>query len=422
MSTPFYDLASLVVVPSGYKASKVYAQKPLTTDGQLAFTRSTTATRVNSAGLIETVASNVPRLDYLGSSCPRLLLEPQRTNSATYSEQFDNAAWTKTNATISANVATSPAGFADADKLIDNATLAGHFIQQTISITGAHTFSVFAKASESSVITLQVQQTSVPSNFALIYYDLISGQVESGDFSTSLAAGTIQEMGNGWYRCTITYTPITAGTHNVRVFVAKNIGGNKVDYVGNGTDGVFLYGCQLEAGAYATSYIPTLGASVTRGADACVKTGISSLIGQTEGTLFVDFDLRSAANTGTYDSIINIATDANNSIDIVKFHTTSQLYIFAINGGVIQVNSLGISGTNILGTHKLAVAYKLNDYAVYLDGVQVFTDTSATVPACSNLYLGAYLGSANQLGGGVAQALLFKTRLTNAQLAELTTI
>ena len=80
MSTPFYDLASLVVVPSGYKASKVYAQKPLTTDGQLAFTRSTTATRVNSAGLIESVAINVPRLDYTNSTCPKLLLEPSRTN------------------------------------------------------------------------------------------------------------------------------------------------------------------------------------------------------------------------------------------------------------------------------------------------------------------------------------------------------
>jgi hypothetical protein len=157
-------------------------------------------------------------------------------------------------------------------------------------------------------------------------------------------------------------------------------------------------------------------------ADACFKTGISSLIGQTEGVLFVVFDLKSTANTVTYDSIINIATDANNSIDIVKFNTTNELYVFAINGGVIQVNSTGISGTNIQGKHKMALAYKLNDYVCYLDGVQVFADTSATVPSCSNLYLGAYLGSANQLGGAISQAILFPTRLTNAELASITTI
>ena len=91
----FYDLASLVLVPSGYKASKVYAQNPLTADGQLTFSRASTATRVNASGLIETVASNVPRLDYLGSTCPKSQLDPQRVNSALYSSEFDNAAWTK---------------------------------------------------------------------------------------------------------------------------------------------------------------------------------------------------------------------------------------------------------------------------------------------------------------------------------------
>jgi hypothetical protein len=95
MSTPFYDLASLVVVPSGVKAQKVYAQKPMTTDGQLTFGRASTATRVNASGLIETVASNVPRLDYLGSTCPKLQLEPSRTNLALHSSAINNAAWVK---------------------------------------------------------------------------------------------------------------------------------------------------------------------------------------------------------------------------------------------------------------------------------------------------------------------------------------
>ena len=175
-------------------------------------------------------------------------------------------------------------------------------------------------------------------------------------------------------------------------------------------------------GAYATSYIKTTSTSVTRLADFCSKTGINSLIGQTEGTIFADFNCNSTANTGSYDSIINVATNANNSIDILKNNTTSELYIFVINGGAIQVNSVGISGTNVLGNHKVALGYKNNDYVCYLDGVEVFTDTSASVPACSNIYIGHYLGTSNQLGGAIKQALLFKRKLTSTELAQLTTL
>jgi hypothetical protein len=365
--------------------------------------------------------ANVPRLDYLGSTCGKLLLEPQRTNLMTFSEQIDNAAWLKTNATISANAATSPDGYQNADKLIDNATLAGHFIQQTISITGVHTFSVFAKASESSVITLQIQQVSVTSNFALIYYDLISGQVESGEFSTSLSAGTIQEMSNGWYRCTITYTPITAGNHNVRVFVAKNIGGNKVDYAGNGTDGVFLYGTQLEAGAYATSYIPTLGASATRGADACSKTGISSLIGQTEGTLFVDFTINALANFGTPISVNDGST--SNYIWLTIFSNGNLRA--ELNNGTVQA-AITYGGAVVGGRYKMAFGYKTNDFALYVNGTQVGTDNSGTTFSGTTLSRvdtditnASVYSTASE---SINQALLFKTRLTNAEMASLTSL
>ena len=365
--------------------------------------------------------ANVPRLDYLGSTCGKLLLEPQRTNLMTFSEQIDNAAWLKTNATISANAATSPDGYQNADKLIDNATLAGHFIQQTISITGVHTFSVFAKASESSVITLQIQQVSVTSNFALIYYDLISGQVESGEFSTSLSAGTIQEMSNGWYRCTITYTPITAGNHNVRVFVAKNIGGNKVDYAGNGTDGVFLYGTQLEAGAYATSYIPTLGASATRGADACSKTGISSLIGQTEGTLFVDFTINALANFGTPISVNDGST--SNYIWLTIFSNGNLRA--ELNNGTVQA-AITYGGAVVGGRYKMAFGYKTNDFALYVNGTQVGTDNSGTTFSGTTLSRvdtditnASVYSTASE---SINQAILFKTRLTNAEMASLTSL
>jgi hypothetical protein len=137
--------------------------------------------------------------------------------------------------------------------------------------------------------------------------------------------------------------------------------------------------------------------------------------------LFAEFSFNGAANSGIYEVIISVNDGtSNNRIDLVKNNTTAELYVFVINGGVIQVNSVGIAGTNISGRHKVALAYKLNDYVCYFDGVAVHTDTTATVPAVGILDIG--VDNTNTITGTISQALLFKTRLTNAQLAELTTL
>jgi hypothetical protein len=327
---------------------------------------------------------NVPRLTYQngGGGCPSLLLEKQSTNQYTYSE--DLTQWTTSGSpTITANDSISPDGTTNADRVEFNASTNLVYNGVTGSV-GTNVLTVYAKAK--------------------------SGTAQKFRF---FANGTInfssdQTATDQWQRFefVFTYAAVTAGLAGAST----------------GASDVLFWGFQHEVSSYATSYIPTTSASATRVADACSKTGISSLIGQTEGVLFAEFDFKSTANTGSYDSIINIATNVYNSIDVLKNNTTAELYVYAINGGTIQVNSGGISGTNILGRHKIALAYKANDYVCYLDGVQVFTDTSATVPACSNLYLGAYLGIDNQLGGTISQLVLFKTRLTNAELASLTTL
>ena len=416
MSTPFYDLASLVVVPSGYKASKVYAQKPLTTDGQLAFARSTTATRVNSAGLIEASAINVPRLDYLNSSCPRLLLEPQRTNSLTYSEQIDNADWLKLNVTIAANTSDTldPAGYNGSDKITDNSTSGGHFVYRFGSWdTTQRTASVYAKAGTSSRICI-VNATTNAGAFA---------NLTTGTISVSAGfTGTITSVGNGWYRITATHTAASSQTFAIGLFT----GTNTTDYIGTGSY-AYLWGAQLEAAAYATSYIPTLGAAVTRGADGASKTGISSLIGQTEGTIFVEFN-RSQDKGGAKDFFIATLSAAGSSSNIIylilrastEASFPKSLELGMLNGGALQFD---YKGTTVnAGTHKLALAYKANDLAVYFDGVQIATDTSCTVPAMDKFTLGIRQddNTATTFDDTFGQALLFKTRLTNAQLAELT--
>jgi hypothetical protein len=411
MSTPFYDLASLVVVPSGYKAAKIYAQKPLTTDGQLAFTRASTATRVNASGLIETVASGVPRLDYLGSTCPRLLLEPQRTNKITYSENqgptgtnwYASTTWTVTN-----NSVTSPDGYTDADTLTEDTSTGFHssYFNATIdnSYTGTYTISAFAKYNGRLFVL------SLKGSAERTYFNLQTGTVAQA--GTGVTA-SIVNYGNGWYRCICTAT-FASENVNFEHMLASAVG--TLQYTGNGTSGVHIWGCMAEAGAYATSYIPTLGASVTRVADAASKTSASALIGQTEGTLFWEFAVDVAVASGN-ESIINIDGGSfGNTIYIIKSAAGTigaEMYV----GNVVQASFT--SSVQAAGTYKCAFGYANNNTAFFLNGVQIgTTDTSCSVPAMSRIQLGN--GVFGPSTDKTAQALLFKTRLTNAQLAELT--
>ncbi len=331
---------------------------------------------------------NVPRLTYQngGGGCPSLLLEKQSTNVFNYSNTSDWGLSPSITKTQNTTDLLSPDGTYNATKIVQSAGT-GDTSQGFSIADGAITFSFWGR---------------VASGTKTLVVDLRNNSGTVASLSPVLTTE--------WQRFTVTNS--TSGTGS----------SGAVWIYPNGAGTFYIWGVQAEVGSYATSTILTNGASATRVADACYKTGISSLIGQTEGTLFADFNMTTNADSGAYQTIINIATDANNSIDILKNNTTSELYVFAINGGVIQVNSVGIAGTNILGRHKIALAYKSNDYVCYLDGVQVFTDTSASVPACSNLYLGAYLGASNQLGGTIGEAVLFPTRLTNAELASLTTI
>jgi hypothetical protein len=415
----FYDQASLVVVPSGYKSGKIYAQKPLTTDGQLTFTRASTATRVNASGLIETVASGVPRLDYLGSTCPKLLLEPQRSNLALQSEQMDNAAWTKTGVTISANASVSPDGYTSADKIVGAASAGDKLAFQSLTITTgqAFTISAFFKKSEYKLAFIRAGgQTGQP----YVIYDLDTEAV----VSTSGASSTkIEDYGNGWYRVSLTLNSASGTSVATVVSFLPNTGYtlsalNVPSYTGDGTSGGFVWGCQLEANgaAYATSYIPTLSTSVTRVGDVAEKTGISSLIGQTEGVLFVDFQINSFDQLAKW-----IAFLGGGSTYVGIFTTTTNFF----NLEVFNVSTQAINTTTgfVVGQrYKIAIAYKANDFAFYVNGLQVGTDNSGTVPTMSEFKL-QYNTSANNLTARTYnQALVFKTRLTNAQLAELTTL
>jgi hypothetical protein len=358
--------------------------------------------------------SGLPRLDYLNSSCPRLLLEPQRTNVIVFSEQFNNANWALTGTTVTANVIASPDGSTNADKLVENTSGGVHraFATPSCSESTAYTTSVFVKKDQ--ITSIEILETTLGG----CVFDLNTGTITSG------TNGFIEDYGNGWFRCGFTKT--TAVGQTLFVLQIRLRKGGTTSYTGNGVDGLYLWGAQLEAGAYATSYIPTLSTSVTRVADAASKTGISSLIGQTEGTLFAEFNYEGVANTAIFERIIAVSDGtSNNRIVLLKNSTLGTLYFFVGSGGSIVINQTTIAGTSIVGAgiNKVAVAYKSGEYAIYFNGASVFTSSASEVPATTAFFVGTdETGSVQPLGGGISQAIVFKTRLTNAQLAELTTL
>jgi hypothetical protein len=329
--------------------------------------------------------ANVPRLDYLDSSFPRLLLEPQRTNTALYSEQTDNAYWTKFQATITANQAVSPDGTMSADRI--TTTGADALIYRTAMAAGALSF--FIKA----------ETLSAAARFHITVDGVGSATWNQNGTLFQVSGGTATaatDYGNGWYRCNFNVTSgavINYGLTNATI-------GNTA----------FIWGIQNEASAtYPSSYIgPTLGAAVTRGADAASKTSASALIGQTEGTLFLEFDFVSGVN-------------ANYGI-IYQSGFATYIYINQQTAGSISGQIQGVGGINFSvakpnGRYKCALAYKSGDSAFFVNGVQVgTTNTTTFTPAAMDLFsfsVGTETNTNNQ-------ALLFPTRLSNSQLAELT--
>ena len=355
--------------------------------------------------------ADLPRLDYTDSTCPKLLLEPQRTNLVTYSEQQDNSSWTKAGATITANATTSPDGYTNADKVVEDTSTATHgtYTSASISNATAYTWSGFFKAGERTKIRFLAQTGGTPyANF-----NLSNGTVEST--SGSITA-SIVSFGNGWYRCIATSTSsATTAYFNWSMLDASG----SESYTGNGTSGLYIWGCSIEEGAYETSYIPTI-AATTRGAESAYKTGISSLIGQTEGVLFIDFVASAQNADGVGYSAITIFGDANDNFQIYTIGTALYWYAGGSSGVLLDesANQTLVAGQR----YKIAYAYKSGDWALYINGVQKRTNTAAAVPAVSQFNLNAttYGAAVATVKNEFSQALLFPTRLSNADLAALT--
>jgi hypothetical protein len=394
-------------IPTSAGTAYIYgAQAEISDFGATAYIPTTTT--AVSVGPI----ANIARIDYSGGGCGKLLLEPQRTNKQTYSEAISTTNYTTTAVTVVANYAISPDGFQNADKIIPTTNDTNHEVRTNLAtLSGYDVISCFVKAEGYSYV--QLVSWANPLNY--VNFDLTDGTV--GTVSTATVYG-IKAHGNGWYRIWANVQASGVGSVGIGVVTSKTAPWSQ-SFIGNG-GGILVWGVQIEQGSYATSYIPTLSAAVTRGADTCYKTGISSLIGQTEGTIFIDFVYINFTSNGL---ILVTLTDATPSQAYIYIEGAGNIRFDFIAGGAITGQITTDIGYAVKGTrYKMAFTYKANDFAAYINGQLVGTDNSGAITALSSFYFGYPYSAGYDGPNTMNQALLFKTRLSNSQLAELTTI
>jgi hypothetical protein len=387
-----------------------------TLDPRITFTRATTATFFNSSGVLSTAASGAARFDYNPTTLAPLglLIEEQRTNLLTYSEQFDNAVWTKTRSSITADATTSPDGTQDADKLVEDTATNTHDMTFSASFTSgtAYTLSIYAKQAGRN---LRIYFPTGAFGFAFsAVFDLSAG---TATIALTGTVASITNVGNGWYRCSITQTATASATSNFTLRLIE--GASTTSYTGDGTSGIFIWGAQLEAGAFPTSYIPTTTTALTRNADAASMTGtdFSSWYNQTEGTFVVNFAIPNA--TDSRSQLTAGDGTANERIIITNSSSLAGTAFRVVDGGSDQCDISRSQSFANNATVKVAGAYKVNDFAISQNGGSVGTDTSGTLPTVTTLFIGTN-GVAQYSNSYISRIAYYPVRLANTTLQALT--
>jgi len=521
-----YDKMGLLITPNGVAPSKIFAYKPTNGSGDGVFDRNTTATRVNSSGLIEDVAIDMARIDYpTNGSCPHLLFEPQSTNLITQSESFGKSYWTKTGASIqgdpstagveevvngdfatdtwwgkdtswtisggsansngsgtmykgsvltigktylvsfdissytsgsvsypnggftptlavgsysftymasSATVSFSGVSFigsidnvsvkevqgfespsldspTGAFKLVEDTSTGSKWVYTSPTVTSgqSYTYSVIAKKGERDFLLLNAYSNGNNRN----WFDLNTGTLGTSESGVS----KIESIGNGWYRCSVTITTVSGTQFFI---ISPSISDNSSSYTGDGTSGVYIFGAQLEALPYATSYIPTNGSTVTRVQDVANNFGDVNTFNSEEGTLFVEC----SGFTDSAARLISLSDGTNTNRMYIGYSSTFITAVVVVGGGLSYVYNFVSSGVS--DTVKIALTYKENDFTLYVNGVKKNFQLSGSiypVNILNRLSFDSGAGASN-FYGETKQLQVYKEALTDAELITLTTI
>jgi hypothetical protein len=424
-----YDKASIALIPSGTKASTLYSVLPANGDGDFTHSRSnTTATRVNKDGLIQDVGSNIPRLNYpltngVAGDCPHLLLEPQRLNYSNYTEALSN--WVDENVTTTDNQAVSPDGSVNASKIVENSSNTFHFISKVVSSTTTANnlvFTCFLKKGTRTNAYIYFRTYSNANRYG------ISVNLENGTITDTEQSGSpvnvetsVTDYGNDWYRVKVRMYQVS-GTATMLIGPNNNttINGINNTYQGDGSSYIYAWGTQLEVGDFETSYIPSPNSAtqVTRSADVCNGSGTSADINSEEGVLFLEF---SALDNDLSERRLSISNSTSGNVVRIGFTSVSNRILGVIYNGSNQA-VLTTQSYTITDFHKVALKYKQNDFALWVDGTEVSTDTNGTTFAAGLLSELAFDNGAggNLFFGKIKQALVFNEALSDSELTTLT--
>ena len=351
---------------------------------------------IRNISVKEVTRDNVPRIDYTGGGCPHILAEPQRTNLVTYSSDFTDSSWLKTSGgagstpIVTSSYATSPEGLVNASRIQFECggVTSGDYsrLYSSFSLNGSSQYG---------------QSFYIKSNTGSSQNLLFFTQNNDGDSITATTE---------WVRVDAQFTSSTTNFRNFGLIAKGNI---------QQTVDVLIYGAQLEQGSYPTSLIPTSGSTVTRNQDIFTRDGIGSLINSQEGVLFLE--IAALSNDGTNRAISISDGTLNNRIFVFYSTSSNQVRVQGKVGNVVQFSFTEsiLNATNFI---KLAIKYKENDFALWLDGVEVDTDSSGvTFPADTlNELQFAVGGTSSRFFGKVKQLQVYESALTDDQLSSLT--
>ena len=371
-----------------------------------------TATRVNSNRQIETVAADTPRFDHdpvTGESLG-LLVERVRTNLCLRSEEF-NTTWVASRVTVTANQETAPDGFLTADELTENNENDEHYIRQAITVATAtdHVMSCFAKAGER---TWLMMGENIFSSNRRVSFDLANGVV--GTEGAGVSDAGMEEFPNGWYRCWIAWNT-TSTTANFDI--QPTTGDDVLTYLGDGSSSLYVWGADLEAGVYPTSYIPTTSASVQRNRDLITTTTLD-WFNTTTGSWYVKCRLN---DDEAQTKVVFYIENGWNDRIFSEFNSTQQVRFRSVHSTDTDGISDGSVSKSINTDVDIAGAYADDDFIAYVDGASSGLDSTAAFPlgaTMATFRIGNAVDTGFQPNGHIKELRYYDERLSNTVLED----
>jgi len=382
---------------NGTKTSYIIAGNG--SDGINLYAGSTFVGSISDVSIKEVTRDNVPRIDYSGGGCPHILAEPQRTNLVIYSEDFSNAAWSKSSVGIDTsigtnginpNIAISPDGTLNSDRvnfLLQSDRDSGMYEIISASTGNSYTTSVYLKGEGSNIgktIKIRIKRVTGGSFVSVDADYVLTGE---------------------WVR--LEMNPLTLSGANSNALLV---------FTSNDATSCLMYGCQVEEGSYPTSIIPTSGSTVTRNQDIFTRDGIGSLINSTEGVFFAEWKPKLSSDY----SLLTINNGTSGSSVLMGKGASSSTIFIGVRSGYSYQMLYTLSPYDFTNFIKVAVKWKVNDFAVWIDGVEVATDTSGNAPVGLNKLSFDFGDGGFDFYGEVKQLQVYKTALTDEQLIQLT--